>query len=156
ILERAVVMAEDASIDDVGTTSRDMSRLLGGRAMISVPMLRDDVAVGAITLARREPGSFPERQVNLLGSFANQAVIAIENVRLFTELQEKNRALTDAHTQVSEALERQTATANILRVISQSRTEVQPVFEAIVRSSARLCRAAVASVTVTDGRMLYL
>src|SRR5262249_58585692 len=117
ILERAMVMAEDASIDDVGATSRDMTRLLGARAMISVPMLRDGVAVGAITLARRERGSFPERQVDHLRSFANHAVIPIENVRLFSELQEKNRALTDAHTQVSEALERQTATANILRVI---------------------------------------
>src|SRR5262249_46082235 len=118
ILARAVVMAEDASIDDVGTTSRDMSRLLGGRAMISVPMLRDDVAVGAITLARRERGSFPERQVNLLRSFANQAVIAIENVRLFTELQASNRDL-------SETLEQQTATSEVLKVISRSAFDVQ-------------------------------
>src|SRR5216683_2097939 len=96
ILERAVVMSEDASIDEVGMTSQDISRSLGGRAMVSVPMLRDGIAVGAITLARRERGRFPERQVNLLRSFAHQAVIALENVRLFTELQEKNRELTSA------------------------------------------------------------
>src|SRR5262245_52205132 len=126
------------------------------RGLISVPLLHEGQAIGAIGVSRAEPGGFSDRQIALLQTFADQAVIAIENVRLFTELQEKNRALTDAHTQVSEALERQTAAANILQVISQSRTEVQPVFEAIVRSSARLCRAAVASVTVTDGRMLYL
>src|SRR5215470_17507073 len=104
ILERAVVEAEDASIDDVGTTSGEISRSVGGRAMISVPMLKDGIAIGAITLARREPGRFPERQVDLLKTFAAQAVIAIENVRLFNE--------------TKEALDQQTATADILRVIS--------------------------------------
>src|SRR5262249_52774516 len=69
ILERAVVMSEDASIDDVGGTSQEISRSLGGQAMISVPMLREGAAIGAITLARRDRGRFPERQVNLLRSF---------------------------------------------------------------------------------------
>jgi len=114
ILDRAVVASEDASIDEVGMTSQEISRSLGGRAMVSVPMLRDGIAVGAITLARRERGRFPERQVNLLRSFAHQAVIALENVRLFTELQEKNRELTQAHRQVTEALEQQTATGDIV------------------------------------------
>ena len=68
ILDRAVVASEDASIDAVGTTSQEISRSLGGRAMVSDPMLRDGIAVGAITLARRERGRFPERQVNLLRS----------------------------------------------------------------------------------------
>src|SRR6266851_2996309 len=108
ILARAVVASEDASIDEVGMTSQEISRSLGGRAMVSVPMLRDGMAIGAITLARRERGRFPERQVNLLRSFAHQAVIAIENVRLFNE--------------TKEALEQQTATAEILRVISNSPT----------------------------------
>src|SRR4029450_1058433 len=78
----------------------------------------------------------------------------IENVRLFTELQEKNRALTDAHAQVSEALEQQTATSEILRGISQSPTDVQPVFETIVQSGARLCNATTAAVVLSDGTMM--
>src|SRR5262249_57987761 len=85
-----------------------------------------------------------------------QAVIAIENVRLFTELQEKNRALTEAHAQVSESLEQQTATADILRVISSSPTDVQPVLDAITRSAARLCEADDASVWLRDGETVVL
>ena len=77
------------------------------------------------------------------------------NVRLFKELQEKNRALTQAHAQVTEALEQQTATSEILRVISSSPTDAQPVFDTIVRSATRLCRARAAAVFVTDGPMLY-
>jgi two-component system NtrC family sensor kinase len=96
---------------------------------------------GFIVVGKSQPGHFPEKQVELLQTFADQAVIAIENVRLFTELQEKNRALTAAHAQVTEALEQQTATSEILRVISQSPTDVHPVFDVIVQSAARLCQA---------------
>ena len=142
ILERAVVMSEDASIDEVGMTSQDISRSLGGRAMISVPMLRDGIAVGAITLARRERGRFPERQVNLLRSFAHQAVIAIENVRLFNE--------------TKEALEQQTATAEILRIISSSPTDRQPVFEAIVESARRLCEVTFSVLILADAGQLTI
>ena len=142
ILERAVVEAEDASIDDVGTTSGEISRSLGGRAMISVPMLKDGIAIGAITLARREPGRFPERQVNLLRSFANQAVIAIENVRLFNE--------------TKEALEQQTATSEILRVISSSPTDLQPVFNMVVRNAATLCGAAFGGLHRVDSGSITL
>ena len=149
ILERAVVVSEDTSIDEVGMTSQEISRSLGGRAMVSVPMLRDGIAVGAITLARRERGRFPERQLNLLRSFAHQAVIAIENARLFSELQASNRDLTTA-------LDQQTATSDILRVISQSQTDVQPVFDAIVTSAVRLLRAHSGSLTRLVGDQIEL
>ena len=91
----------------------------GFRSVLSMPMLRDGNPVGVIVVNRTQPGGFSTAEVELLQTFADQAVIAIENVRLFTELQEKNQALTEAHAQVTEALEQQTATREILRVISQ-------------------------------------
>src|SRR4029453_17390338 len=87
-------------------------------------------------------------------TFADQAVIAIENVRLFTELQVKNKALTTAHAQVSEALEQQTATSDILRVISTSPTDLQPVLEAVAKSAARFCGADDAIILQLDGEHL--
>src|SRR5207245_3714059 len=100
-------------------------------------------------------GAFTDAHFELLKTFADQAVIAIENVRLFTELEEKNRALTQAHAQVSEALEQQTATAEILRVISRSQTDVQPVFDTIVRSAVKLCDGLFSGLNQFDGELLH-
>src|SRR5262249_56709424 len=111
----------------------------------AVPLLRETRAVGAMTVTRLAPGPFSDREVALLQTFADQAVIAIENVRLFTELQEKNDALTQAHAQVSESLEQQTATAELLRVISSSPTDVQPGFESIASRAMGLCARQVSS-----------
>jgi signal transduction histidine kinase len=99
---------------------------------------------------------FTAAQIQLLETFADQAVIAIENVRLFTELQEKNNALTTAHAQVTEALDQQTATSEILRVISSSPTDVQPVFDTIVASAARLCDADFSAVARFEEGLLHL
>ena len=96
------------------------------RSVLSVPMIRDGVAIGTIGVTRAQPGAFSEHQLTLLKTFADQAVIAIENVRLFNE--------------TKEALERQTATAEILKVIASSPTDTQPVFDAIARSGVRLFR----------------
>src|SRR5262249_13782806 len=131
-------MQEDPDISEGG---RQRAGAIGQRTWVGVPMLREGAAIGVLAVARAEVKPFSEREIALLQTFAGQAVIAIENVRLFKELQEKNRALTAAHAQVSEALERQTATSEILRVISQSPTAVEPVFEAIVRRAAALCHA---------------
>ena len=111
-------------------------------------MLRDDMAIGSIFLRKAEPGGFTPRQIDLLETFAAQAVIAIENVRLFTALQARNQDLTVA-------LDQQTATSDILRVISGSQTDIQPVFDAIVRSAVRLCGADHSIAARFDGEMLY-
>src|SRR5262249_46973261 len=131
-------------------------RLFGFRSGVGVPMVRDGTVIGAIAVSRKTVGLFPDPQVELLQTFADQAVIAIENVRLFKELQEKNQALTQAHAQVTESLDQQTATAEILRVISQSPTDVQPVFDAIVDSAVRLCDGAWADAYRFDGERQHL
>jgi GAF domain-containing protein len=127
----------------------EFARRLGFRAILIVPLLREGVAIGAITLRRTEPRLFTEQQVTLLQTFADQAVIAIENVRLFKELETRNRELTTA-------LDTQTATSDILRVISRSQTDVQPVFETILTSAVRLLRAFSGALTRIVGDQLEL
>jgi signal transduction histidine kinase len=134
--------------------ARAAAQARGFHSWVVVPMLRHDEALGTISVARREPGGFSADEIALLQTFADQAVIAIENVRLFTELQEKNQALTEAHAQVTEALEQQTSTSEILRVISESPAEVQPVFDAIVRSGAVLCHAPDVLMLIADSESL--
>jgi GAF domain-containing protein len=141
ILQRRVVHVPDIRDDPSLPLSQSLSRAVGYRSALSVPMLRDGRAVGAVAVARTAPGSFSESQIALLQTFADQAVIAIENVRLFNELQEKNKALTQAHAQVTESLERQTATSEILSAISGAQTDINPVFDAIARSAVKLCGA---------------
>ena len=116
---------------------RALSARLGLRAMFVAPMLREGVVIGGINLRRATPGPFTKRQIELAESLAAQAVIAIENVRLFTEQRE--------------ALEQQTATAEILRVISQSPTDVQPVLSAVAKAALRFCGAADALISLRDG-----
>ena len=120
------------------------------------PLLRQSDAIGAILVRRDEVRLFTDHQIALLQTFADQAVIAIENVRLFKELEEKNRALTIAHAHSTEALEQQTATSEILGVISRSPTDTQPVFDAIATNAARLCSANDAQVLRVEGEVLRL
>jgi two-component system, NtrC family, sensor kinase len=148
----ADVQAEAAEFPEAS----ENAQRLGFRTLLSVPLMQKGVAIGVIQLFCTEVRPFTERQVELLKTFADQAVIAIENVRLFTELQEKNKALTTAHAQMSEAFEQQAATTEILRVISSSPTDVQPVFETIAESAMRLCGAAVSGVLRFDGSLIHL
>jgi signal transduction histidine kinase len=149
ILSGTVVYTEDARSDDELSVSRALSELMGFRAQVSVPLQQAGTTVGAITVARRARGRFPERQVDLLRAFANQAVIAIENVRLFTELEARNREL-------SQALERETATGGILRAIATSPTDPSSVFAAILENTLRLCGATIGSVNLSDGQQVSI
>jgi len=152
---RAILACAVIQVADLSEDPEVADPLRVYRTVLSVPMIRGDRPIGAITVARRVVRPFTDKQIELLQTFADQAVIAIENVRLFSELQEKNRALTQAHAQVTETLQQQTATSEILRVISSSPTDLRPVFDTIVRSAARLCNAATAAVFRVDAGMLY-
>jgi signal transduction histidine kinase len=141
ILTRAVVEIPDVLEDADYAVTAEL--LAGGfRSVLSVPLMRDRAPIGAISVGRTEAGSFPAEQIALLQTFADQAVIAIENVRLFNE--------------TKEALEQQTATSEILGVISRSPRDVQPVFDTIVGAALRLCNAASANLFTFDGKMLHL
>ena len=124
ILERRIIHIHDVRDDPEYTATPIQRATLGYRTVLAVPLLRDGEPIGALVMWRREVGPFSQKQIDLMTTFADQAVIAIENVRLFTELEARNRDLT-------EALEQQTATSEILRVISSSPTDVQPVFDTI-------------------------
>jgi GAF domain-containing protein/anti-sigma regulatory factor (Ser/Thr protein kinase) len=119
------------------------------RSIVAVPMLKDGRPIGAICMARTETGTFPKLQLELLRTFADQAVIAIENTRLFEEVQARTRELT-------ESLEQQTATAEVLKVISRSALDVQKVLDALVESATRLCDAYDAAILQVDGNLLRL
>src|SRR6266568_586469 len=150
---RTVLDARTVHIADVQVEAEEFpeasenARRLGFHTMLSVPLMREGVAIGAIQLPRTEVRLFTERQVALLKTFADQAAVAIENVRLFKELEARNRDLT-------EALEQQTATGEILHVISSSPTDLGPVLEAVVENAARLCEAPDVIVSRIDGDIM--
>jgi signal transduction histidine kinase len=152
-ITRAVQCRDLVSIPDVledpdyATTESAVAS--GFRSVLALPLLQDGVPIGAISLGRVAPGAFPDAQVALLRTFADQAVIALDNVRLFREVEARNQGL-------AEALEQQTATSDILRVISASRTDVQPVFDTIARAALRFCSAEFANVFTFDGSLIHL
>jgi two-component system, NtrC family, sensor kinase len=125
------------------------ARVMGFRCGLAVSLLRDEQVIGAIYVGRAKTGLFSAKQVELLQTFADQAVIAVENVRLFTELQTSNRELTTA-------LDKQTATSDILSVISRSQTNIQPVFDAIVHSAVRLLGGHTGGLTRVEGDQIVL
>jgi signal transduction histidine kinase len=148
VLERRTIHVPDV-LTDPEFDQFEWQRVGKQRTVLGVPLLREDNLIGVIILARTQVDPFVERQIELVTTFADQAVIAIENVRLFDELQARTEEL-------SESLEQQTATAEILSVISNSLTDTQPVFDAIVKCGVDLFPGAAISIALPDGDMVKL
>jgi signal transduction histidine kinase len=151
ILERRTIHLPDvvAAVERDYSDSRANIPHMGQRSQLTVPLLGGDQSLGVLTVHRFELRPFTEQQIALLETFADQAVIAIENARLFTELEKSNRQVTDA-------LEQQTATAEVLRVIASSPTSLEAVLDTIVNAAARLCNADSASVNQQRDGLLVL
>src|SRR5215469_16290511 len=141
VLDREPVHVHDVSQADDFPEGREFGRQIGFKTILAVPLLRGGAGIGVVTIRRVEINPFTDKQIALLRTFTDQAVIAIENVRLFTELEGRNRDLT--------------ATGEILRVISQSPTDAQPVFDMIVRSAVRLCDGLYSFMGRFDGELIH-
>ena len=153
VLERQTIHIHDIEADsETDFPELDKTGSHGGsraRTRLAVPLLREGIAAGVISLRRMDVRPFTEKQIKLLETFADQAVIAIENVRLFQELGARNAELR-------EALEHQTATAEVLGIISRSPTDVQPVLDAIVESAARVCGIDDVVLRLRDGDLMFV
>ncbi len=141
VLERGPVQVSDLTADPEYAHG-ELVRLAGIRSAMGVPLIREGAVIGVINVSRRRPGPFTARQVQLVQTFADQAVIAIENVRLFNE--------------TKEALERQTATAEVLKVISRSTFNLQPVLDTVAENAAKLCGASIGGIWRLDGDVYRL
>src|SRR5262249_38480821 len=157
-LGRAVTKKQTVQIADVqnepayvnapsGFTGAQLAKLAGARTVVAVPMLKERELVGVIIIYRQEMRPFTDKQIELVTNFARQAVIAIENTRLLNELRQRTGDL-------GEALEQQTATSEVLGVISSSPGELEPVFEAILVNATRLCEAMFGNLYLYEGGRL--
>jgi len=153
LVGRAALSRQVALIDDAWTDpqyeEKESAKIGQHRSMMGVPLIRDAEAIGVIGLSRAHVEPFSDREIELVTTFADQAVIAIENVRLFEAEQQRRREL-------AESLEQQTATADVLRVISSSPGDLQPVFSAMLENAVRICDAKFGNIYQWDGELLHL
>jgi GAF domain-containing protein/anti-sigma regulatory factor (Ser/Thr protein kinase) len=146
-LEGKVVQIEDIQTDPEHTRMlTELDAAASVRTMLGVPLVRDGATIGVFALQRKTVRPFTSKQIELVTTFADQAVIAIENARLFDEVQARTKELT-------ESLEQQTATSDVLRVISSSPSDLQPVFDAMLANATRLCEARFGILTLYDGEV---
>jgi signal transduction histidine kinase/HAMP domain-containing protein len=149
ILDRQTVHIHDleTELDTEYQDVKTIQKEIGQRTVLATPLLREGISIGAIVIRRLQVRPFSEKQIALLRTFADQAVIAIENVRLFQELEFRNAEIT-------ESLEQQTATSEILGVIASSRSDLQPVYQTILQNITRLCQSNIAALFLFDGELL--
>ena len=131
-------------------------KLTGVRTLLGIPMLKDDNVIGAIAFYRTEVRPFAGKQIELVQNFAAQAVIAIENTRLLNELRQRTTDLTERTADLTEALEQQTATSEVLQVISSSPGDLQPVFATMLENAVRICDATFGNIYRWDGEALHI
>ena len=154
LLEGKVIHIADV-LADPDFTWKEGQRLGGFRTVLGVPMLREGVAVGVLALTRSAVRPFSDEQIALVENFAAQAIIAIENARLLNELHQRTTDLTERTADLTEALEQQTATSDVLKVISGSPGDLQPVFDTMLANATRLCEATHGHVWTFDGEQMY-
>ena len=152
-LERRTVQIEDV-LADPDYRLLEQQRIEGYRSLLGVPLLRDGIVIGVFALWRNRVDRFTDKQIDLVTTFADQAVIAIENVRLFQELTQRTAEVEASNLQLREALEQQTATSEILRVIASSPTDLQPVLDVVAENATRLCDATSTVIWRLNGDLL--
>ncbi len=156
VVHVANLATEEAYIEQLDPVIVAAVELGGARTVLFVPILKGSDLVGFFAVARRDIRPFTGKQIELVQNFAAQAVIAIENARLLNELRQRTTDLTERTTDLTEALERQTATSQVLQVISSSPGDLEPVFAAMLENAVRICDATFGSIYRWDGEALHL
>ena len=157
LLERQSIQVADLPAERAEhPEGSDSARRLGFRTTLAVPLIRADEAIGVVAIRRTEVRPFTDRQIELLKTFADQAVIVIENARLFEAEQARTHQLTERTYELAEALEYQTATSDVLNVIARSPNELQPVLNSIAETAARICKAQVATIAIVEGDNIHI
>ena len=155
VMHVADLAADQAYVERIPETVA-VVELGGVRTMLAVPMLKENELIGAFTLFRQEVRPFTDKQIALVASFANQAIIGIENMRLLNELRQRTNDLTERTADLTEALEQQTAASEVLEVISSSPGDLEPVFASMLEKAVRICDAAFGNIYRWDGDALHL